>query len=139
MYFADSLDHAIYAYDYDSKTGVIGPRRLFSSSPPPAFPDGSTIDAAGRLWNAEFNGGRVACYDVNGRLVRTVDIPVPRPTCCAFGGPDLDILFVTTASQNMTEAERADQPLAGALLAYDLGVCGLAEPLFKRHPAGDAP
>lgn len=137
MYFADSLDYRIYAHSYDAETGRIGDRRVFATSMPPAFPDGSAVDAEGCIWNAEFNGGRVVRYDPNGRILRILDVPVPRPTCCAFGGPDLDILYVTTASQNMTEEERAAQPLAGALLGYDLGIRGLPEPLFRPPLAGD--
>lgn len=132
MYFADSLAHAIEARDYDASTGGVGAPRAFSTTEPPAFPDGSTVDAEGRVWTAEFNGGRVVCRTPDGRLARAIDVPVGRPTSCAFGGPGLDTLYVTTASQNMTEAERAAQPLAGALLAYDLDVRGLPEPLFTR-------
>lgn len=132
MYFADSLAYAIERRDYDPATGRIGAPRPFSISEPPAFPDGSTVDAEGRVWTAEFNGGCVVCHTPDGHLARTIQVPVARPTSCAFGGADLDVLYVTTASQNMTEAERAAQPLAGALLAYDLGVRGLPEPIFAR-------
>jgi sugar lactone lactonase YvrE len=59
-----------------------------------------------------------------------IDLPVRRPTCCAFGGPGLTTLFVTTASQQMTEEERAAQPLAGCLLALNIGIAGLPEPLY---------
>lgn len=130
MYFADSLAYTIEARPYDVATGRLGEPRAFSASEPPAFPDGSTVDAEGCVWTAEFNGGRVVRRDPDGRLVRAVTVPVPRPTSCAFGGPNLDVLYVTTASQFMTEAERSALPLAGALLAYDVGVRGLPEPLF---------
>jgi sugar lactone lactonase YvrE len=130
MYFADSLRHAIDAYAFDPVSGALGERRVFAHTEPPGFPDGSTVDADGYLWNAEFNASRVVRYAPDGRIDRVIETPVPRPTSCAFGGPDLGTLFITTASQNMTEAERVAQPLAGALLALDVGVRGLPEPRF---------
>lgn len=130
MYFADSLRYAIFAHDFDTASGQIGPPRVFATTQAPAFPDGSTVDAAGYLWNAEFNGARVVRYAPDGHVDRVLEVPVPRPTCCTFGGPDLDVLYVTTASQNMTAGELEAQPLAGALLAFDAGTRGLPEPRF---------
>ena len=130
MYFADSLLYTIYAYDFDAASGRMGEKRVFATTRPPGFPDGSTIDADGFVWNAEFNAARVVRYAPDGRVDRVVELPVRRPTCCAFGGPDLDILYVTTASQNMTREELDAEPLAGALLAFDVGVRGLPEPRF---------
>ncbi|HLX28276.1 MAG TPA: SMP-30/gluconolactonase/LRE family protein [Casimicrobiaceae bacterium] len=130
MYFADSLQYAIFAYDFDPASGDIGRRRVFATTSAPAFPDGSTVDAEGFLWNAEFNGGRVVRYAPDGRIDRIIELPTHRPTCCAFGGPNLDTLYITTASQQMAPDEMANQPLAGALLAIDVGVRGLVEPRF---------
>lgn len=130
MYFADSLLYTIFAYDFDTASGTMSRRRVFATTEPPGFPDGSTVDAEGFLWNAEFNASRVVRYAPDGRIDRVVDLPVQRPTCCAFGGPDLDVLYVTTASQNMTHQELAAQPLAGALLALSVGTRGLPESRF---------
>lgn len=134
MYFADSLRYAIFAHDFDIASGQMGPPRIFATTQAPAFPDGSTVDAAGYLWNAEFNGARVVRYAPDGQVDRVIGLPVQRPTCCAFGGPDLDVLYVTTASQNMTAAELEAQPLAGALLAVAAGTRGLPEPRFMTTP-----
>jgi sugar lactone lactonase YvrE len=131
MYFADSLRHSIFAYDFDAPTGEMRNERLFCTTVPPAFPDGSTVDAEGFLWNAEFNASRVVRYTPDGRVDRVIDVPTRRPTCCAFGGPDLDILYITTCSQQMTPAERAAEPLAGALFACQPAVRGIAEPRFR--------
>ena len=133
MYFADSLQYTIYAHDYDAASGTMGARRVFARTEPPAFPDGSAVDAQGFLWNAEFNGGRVVRYAPDGSIDRVIALPVPRPTCCTFGGPDLDVLYITTASQQMTAAERLALPLAGALLRLDAGVRGLPEPRCALH------
>jgi sugar lactone lactonase YvrE len=130
MYFADSLHYTLYAYDYDAAHGRMGAERVLATTEPPGFPDGSTVDAEGFLWNAEFNAARVVRHAPDGRIDRVIPMPVPRPTCCAFGGPDLDVLYVTTASQQMSPQELEAQPLAGALLALEPGVRGLPEPRF---------
>ena len=133
MYFADSLRYAIFAHDYDVATGTMGAERVFAASKAPAFADGSAVDAEGFLWNAQFNGSQLVRYAPDGRIDRILPLPVQRPTCCAFGGPDLDLLYITTASQNMSEAEMRAEPLAGALLALKVGVCGLPEPRFSLN------
>ena len=130
MYFADSLRHTLYAYDYDGAQGEMGPERVLATTVPPGFPDGSTVDAEGFLWNAEFNAARLVRYASDGRIDRVLPLPVQRPTSCAFGGAALDVLYVTTASQNMSPQDLLAQPLAGALLALDVGVCGLHEARF---------
>ena len=130
MYFADSLRYTIFAYDFDPDTAVMSNERAFARSTAPSFADGSAIDIEGCLWNAEFNGGRIVRYRPDGRIDRVIDLPAQRPTCCTFGGPDLDILYITTASQQMSPDELAAQPFAGSLLAVDCGVRGLVEPRF---------
>jgi sugar lactone lactonase YvrE len=128
MYFADSLRYSIFAYDFDTASGQMTNERTLVETRAPGFPDGSTVDAEGYLWNAEFNAWRIVRYAPDGRVDRVIELPAERPTCCAFGGPNLDVLYVTTASQWMTESEMAAQPMAGALLAIDTGVRGLPEP-----------
>ena len=133
MYFADSLRYAIFAHDYDLATGTMSAARIFATSVSPAFADGSAVDAEGFLWNAQFNGSQLVRYAPDGSIDRVLPLPVQRPTCCAFGGADLDMLYITTASQGMSQADMQAQPLAGALLAIKVGVCGLPEPRFKLN------
>jgi sugar lactone lactonase YvrE len=130
MYFADSLLYTIFAYDFDPTSGEMGGKRVFATTQAPAFPDGSTVDAEGFLWNAEFNGWRVVRYAPDGRIDRVIEVPTHRPTCCGFGGPNLATLYITTASQQMSADEIAKQPFAGSLLAVKVGVRGLVEPRF---------
>ena len=139
MYFADSLRYAIFAYHYDLATGTMGAERIFATSEAPAFADGSAVDAEGFLWNAQFNGGQLVRYAPDGHIDRVLALPVKRPTCCAFGGPNLDLLYITTASQNMSEADMQAEPLAGALLAINVGVRGLPEARFKLNPTNSPP
>lgn len=131
MYFADSLSHAIQAFAFEPTRGEIGEAGIFARITPPAFPDGSAIDAESFLWNAEFNGSRLVRYAPNGQIDRTIDLPTDQPTCCAFGGPDLDILYITTASQSLTPEQRAAEPYAGGLFAISAGVKGLPEPICR--------
>ncbi len=131
MYFADSLQYGISSYHFDPDAGVIGAAQPFVVTTPPGFPDGSAVDAEGFLWNAEFNAGRVVRYAPDGRVDRVCPLPVSRPTSCAFGGPGLDRLFVTTTSQAMTAEDLAAEPLAGSLLMLEAGVCGMAEPRWS--------
>lgn len=129
MYFADSLRHVIESCDYNN--GTPGEWRDLLRSEPPGFPDGATIDAEGFLWSAQFNAGRLLRTAPDGRVDRVVPTPVLRPTSCGFGGPGLETLYVTTTSQAMSEAELHDNPLAGALLAFNPGVPGLPEPVWS--------
>jgi sugar lactone lactonase YvrE len=123
-------DRVIYAFDYDAETGVPTNRRVFTPVEPPGYPDGSTVDAAGCLWNAEFNGWRLVRYTPAGVIDRIVELPVQSPTSCAFGGSHLDTLYVTSASRDVPEDGFADQPNAGLLLALDVGVSGVPEEPF---------
>ncbi|MGH6741087.1 MAG: SMP-30/gluconolactonase/LRE family protein, partial [Bradyrhizobium sp.] len=119
--------HVIWAFDFDADDGAISNRRVFADlTGRRGLPDGSCVDAEGYLWNAEYAGHRVTRYAPDGRADRTIELPVTNPTCCCFGGERLDTLYVTSASQ------RLSQPAAieGALLAIDVGVRGLPEAAF---------
>jgi sugar lactone lactonase YvrE len=96
----------------------------------PGYPDGSTVDADGCLWNAEWGGGRVVRYAPDGRVDRVIALPCAQVTCCAFGGDKLNQMFVTTARTGLDGAALAGQPLAGALFAIEVGVAGLADTPF---------
>ena len=131
MYFADSHRRRIWAYDFDIDAGAIANERVFVNlDDHPGVPDGSTVDAEGCLWNAEHGGGRICRYAPDGRLERTIGLPVTQPTCCIFGGPDLKTLYITTARENLSPDQLAAQPLAGAVFAIEAGVSGLPEPAF---------
>jgi L-arabinonolactonase len=126
LYFAETLDRTIHAYDVDPDDGSLSGRRVFARTEEPALPDGSALDAEGCLWNAEWDGGRVVRYTPDGAVDRVVEMPVARPTCCAFGGTDLDTLYVTSARTGLTASDLASQPGAGGLFALDVGVAGIA-------------
>ena len=136
MYFADTPTKIIRCYDYDLDSGDLSGERTFATVEGPGFPDGSTVDADGCLWNAEWGGGRVVRYTPDGRVDRAVAMPCSQVTCCAFGGARLDRLYVTTARIGLDAAALAREPHAGALFVIDAGVTGLADTPF---PAARAP
>ncbi len=131
FYFADTMDARIDRYDFDAASGTITNRRPFVDLAGSGMgPDGSTIDAEGCLWNAQWDGWRVARYSPEGELMQVVELPVQKPTSCMFGGPDLGTLYVTSAVWDLKGAALAAQPLAGGLFALDVGVKGLPETRF---------
>lgn len=92
------------------------------------WPDGAVIDADGVFWNAQWDGSRVAAYAPDGTFLRALSLPVRRPTCPAFGGPDLDRLFCSSARTGLDAERLAREPLSGAVLELDPGCRGRAEP-----------
>jgi sugar lactone lactonase YvrE len=125
MYYIDSPTMRVDVIDFDLATGAIEHRRpLIDVGEGEGLPDGMTVDADGCLWVAFWDGWCVRCYDPEGHLVRTVELPVSRVTSCTFGGSELDQLFITSASIGLSAAERESQPLAGAVFRADVGVRG---------------
>ncbi len=125
FYFVDTGPGIIYAYDFDIATGEISKRREFARiAPEEGRPDGLTVDADGNVWCAIWDGWCVRRYRPDGRLDREISLPVPRPTSCAFGGKDLETLFITSARVRLPERTLADAPLSGGVFALEPGVCG---------------
>jgi sugar lactone lactonase YvrE len=131
MYFADTKDGRLRAYEFDAESGTLGAMRVLNAHGLPGRPDGAIVDAEGAVWNARYEGGVVARILPDGTIDRVVEVPATRVTACALGGPDLRTLYVTTASQKLTPEERAAQPEAGGLFAIDVDVPGLPEPRFR--------
>lgn len=130
MYYIDSPTQRIDAFSYAAETGEIRDRRPMVDIPAElGSPDGMTIDADGGLWVALWGGGAVHRY-LDGRLDRVIRLPVSRPTSCAFGGPDLDELYVTSAWKGLSADARRAEPLAGALFRVRPGVRGVLPSVF---------
>jgi L-arabinonolactonase len=133
LYFADSPERTILRYDIDADTGAISNRAIFARTPPRAFPDGSNVDAQGYVWNAHWGAGRVVRYALDGSIDLEIEIPTTQPTCIAFGGKDLDLLYVTTARQGMSPDALAREPNAGNVFVYKPNIKGLADPRFAHR------
>ncbi len=133
MYYTDTLRHTVFAYDFDTETGEISNRRPFLEIEPASegLPDGLTVDAEGHVWSALVNYGCMLRLDPAGNLERIVDFPATRGTCCTFGGPNYEHLYITTARECLDEMQIAAQPLAGSVFRCEPGVRGLAETPFN--------
>ncbi|MDB5851334.1 MAG: transcriptional regulator, IclR family [Rhodoferax sp.] len=132
MYFTDTFRRTVYVYDFDLRAGSIANRRaLITLAADDGVPDGLTVDEEGCLWIAVWDAWRIARYSPEGRELLRIRMPVPRPTSCCFGGPNLDTLFVTSASVRLSEEALAAAPLSGSLFSIRLpGVRGLPDTSF---------
>ena len=131
MYFADTPDRRIIAFDYDMASGTASNRRVHASfENEPGLPDGSCVDAQGGVWNAVWEGRRVVRVAPDGRIDRIVAVPVWKPTCCAFGGPDLDTLFITTSCLGSDSEVVRAEPGSGGLFAVQPGFRGVTDAPF---------
>jgi sugar lactone lactonase YvrE len=126
MYYVDSPVRRVDVFDYDPATGRADHRRPFADlSAFDGVPDGLTVDADGCLWVAVWGGGVLRRLAPDGSQDSVIAVPVSQPTSCAFGGPGMTDLYVTTASVGLSEAELSEQPLAGRLLRLHPGPVGL--------------
>ncbi len=131
LYFADTGVKKIYAYDYDQDAGRVRSRRVFADLTDfRGLPDGATVDSEGYLWSVEVYSGRLLRFDPDGVLDRMVGLPVFSTTSIIFGGPNLDIAFVTSMARPCNGQYHKEKE-AGMLFAITgLGVTGLPEPPF---------
>lgn len=132
MYYVDSGTRSIEVFDFDLTAGSIDNRRTLVRIPPDlGVPDGLTLDADGHVWVALWSGGAVHRYAPGGTLEAVLRLPTMCPTSCAFGGPDLRDLYITTAAITLSARERAEQPQAGGVFRARPGVQGRAPHRFR--------
>ena len=128
MYFCDSVTPQIFACDYDPEHARTGRPRLFATlDQTDAEPDGSIIDAEGYLWNAQWRAWRIVRYSPRGKVDHIIPMPIKNPTCPAFGGPQLQTLFVISSRMDHSPDELDQSPQAGGLFAIETGISGLPE------------
>lgn len=134
FFLADTLKQVIYVYDLEPKFPKIKNRREWFYKKG-VNPDGSTIDSNGRLWNAQWGRSCIGIFSsedpLRGVLEKQVELPILQPSCCVFGGENLDILYVTSAWENLSEEQRKKYPLSGGIFAVQCkGVKGMPSPRF---------
>lgn len=131
MYYVDSPTKNIVAFDYDNQTGHIKNERIVVTIPEgEGIPDGLTSDSEGNLWVAQWGGSMISKWNpVTGKRLDVIPVPATHVTSCAFGGPHLDELYITTARTDLDEHARASQPHAGGLFKLKTAVKGI--PTFK--------
>lgn len=131
LYLSDTLEAVIRRYPYDPATGALGVREdFFDCNAIGAHPDGATVDTLGRIWVALVTSQEIGCISPDGRLLDRIALPIPYPACPAFGGADMDVLYVTTISDSGHKL-KSEHPDAGRILAMTgLGATGIPEAVF---------
>jgi sugar lactone lactonase YvrE len=134
LFFLSHSDaRTVFVFDYDEDAGRLSNRRVFATIPAElGIPDGAAIDVDGAYWCALHGAGKLRRLRADGSLDRDIELPVCQPTMCAFAGEDLSTLYVTSASDKMSDADKRREPLAGALLRLTPGVRGIARPFVAR-------
>jgi sugar lactone lactonase YvrE len=131
VYVTDMRHNQIVALDYDTQHGTVSNRRIFAHVPKEdGMPDGLIVDAGGFVWSGHWAGWKLTRYAANGEIERQIRFPVQHVISFAFGGNDLNELFVTSAWWGFTEEERKQHPLAGDLFRVVTDIQGLVEPAF---------
>lgn len=131
MYFADSPTRIIRVYDLTDGPAVLGSPHTFVHTPPGAYPDGAAVDADGCVWSAHWGAACVIRYTPGGTVDRILEIPTCQPSCVCFAGPDLDVLCVTTAREGLDATTLQNEPHAGDVFLYRVGVQGVPESEYR--------
>ncbi len=135
MYLVDSGPRVVHAFAFDGERGLIsGGRVLITVSEEVGAPDGMTVDADGDLWVAVYGGGRVRRYSSDGALLEELLVPATQTTSCAFAGPELNTLYVTTATENWSDEQRRAEPNAGLAYRFDTDATGRPAAPFRPDP-----
>jgi sugar lactone lactonase YvrE len=132
MYLADSGPREVHAFAFDGTSGTISDDRvLVTVDEDVGVPDGLTVDAGGDLWVAIYGGAQVQRYSPDGALRQVLDVPAEQCTSCAFGGPGLSRLYVTTATEGWSEEQRRADPSAGIVYRFDMSETGRPAAPFR--------
>ncbi|MFD5142459.1 SMP-30/gluconolactonase/LRE family protein [Streptomyces sp. NPDC058401] len=134
LYYADSPTRRVDVFDHDLATGALSNRRPYATTGEDGEPDGLAVDTDGRVWVAVWGAGQVRAYTPDGDLHAVVTVPASQVSSCAFAGPELDLLVITTAAEGLAPEERAEQPLAGRVFMCRPGATGLPVALFADGP-----
>ena len=132
LYFSDSPKREIYIFDFDSDTGTLSNKSLFASTPDGAYPDGAMVDAEDHYWSAHWGAGQLVRYRPDGMVDGTVDVPATQSSCLAFGGPEMNIIFATSAREGLSDAALEKDPNAGHLFIYLTDVKGSSQDCFFK-------
>ncbi len=128
FYVTEMFANRIHAFDVSAADSSLSNCRVFTDIPQDqGMPDGLIIDAEGFLWSAHWQGFRITRYDPDGTVERVVPVPVPTPTCLAFGGSDMTTLYITTARKGLSEQQLKDYPHSGELFCLNTDIVGRAE------------
>jgi sugar lactone lactonase YvrE len=131
LFLSDSWQQTMYSFDVingnlirSSQTEVLNLRST------QATPDGGATDINGNIWNAHWDGFKIVCLSPNGQILQEFAVPIPKPTCCCFGGANNSSLFITSAREGMNEQELDQYPLSGAVFMLNIQTLGSVIPSF---------
>lgn len=132
MYYIDTPTATIRAFDFDLESSTISNERVAVEVPQSVgYPDGMAIDEEDKLWVGLWNGNAVGRFDpLTGKLMSKIEVPAHNVTSCAFGGENLDVLYITTARKDMSPEEMEKYPQAGSVFVARPGVRGVKSPFF---------
>jgi sugar lactone lactonase YvrE len=133
LFVADSMEGVIWAHGVAADGALSEPSLFFSAKGGASTPDGAALDEEGYIWSAQWDGGCMLRIAPDGAVDRKIDMPVTRPTACAFGGPDLTTLYVTSARGGLSANRLAREPLAGSVFSVATGIAGLHTRLFAKR------
>lgn len=132
MYYADTRQETIWTFDFRAEDGTLSNRRVFATTHDlPGRPDGGCVDAEGFYWSANVDGWQMVRFAPDGSVDRTIKLPVQKPTMPAFGGDNLEIMYITSIGSGGSTPLQPGQPQAGSIFACEPGVRGLPEPKFR--------
>ena len=130
MFVADSPSRTISRYEFNASTGRLGSARIHARIDE-GYPDGAVTDRGGDLWSALWGAGKIACFSPAGALIGELEVSAPQPSCPAFCGPDLSFLAVSTATEGMSQSERAAHPQSGSLFIYEGNLAGSPNSYYR--------
>ncbi|WP_432127656.1 SMP-30/gluconolactonase/LRE family protein [Streptomyces sp. bgisy082] len=139
LHFADSPTRRVDVFDYDVTTGTLSGRRPFAVFDEGEEPDGLAVDTEGRVWVAVWGAGEVRAFTPEGEPYAAVEVPAAHVSSCAFAGPDLDVLVITTAAEGRSPEQLRDEPDAGRLFVCRPGATGVPVPPFADGPVSASP
>ncbi len=132
FYVTEMFANTIHRFDFSAESGVLSGKKSFAVIPEEdGMPDGLIIDSEDFLWSAHWQGFRVTRYDPDGKIERTVSVPVPTPTCMAFGGEEMTTLYITTAKKGLSEQQLQNYPQSGDLFMVETEIQGRIERTFS--------
>ena len=132
LYVTEMFKNRILVYDFDAPSGTFSDRQVFREVPEEeGLPDGLIMDREGFLWSAHWQGFRITRYDPDGNAEGVLPVPVPTPTCMAFGGPDMKTLYITTAKKGLSDEQLAEYPESGSLFIAETEIEGREELSFS--------
>lgn len=133
FYLTDSPKRVIYEYEYDLENALLSNRKIFANiSKEDGYPDGLCLDSEDNIYSAHWAGFKITKYSPDGRVLKTIPLPVPNVSSCCFGGEDLKTLFITTAKKGLSKSELEKYPQSGSIFTKILSIKGVESNLFKE-------